>query len=939
MKTIRLILILALISTQAFLLMANTGTSQDSEPQSLLSLPSESTETTGDNSTTDQTITDELKRKKTQEPKSLLSLPSKSTETTGDNSTADQTTTDESGEEIYLLNEFEVSAEQDKGYFSSSTLSGMRSNTLLKDTAASISVVNEQLVEDLNLDPIGSLAEVLAEIVIEPMDTSQTVFPDNRTISVRGIRSRGQLFDFFPRRLPQYSYNTGRTELLGGTNSLVLGQADPGGKVNSSSKRATFSNDNNHLEATAGEYRNEFEAYKNIQISDTLAINIMGTAGKVTSPIKYQMSEYASGTLAVTYRPTLKTQFRAHLEGLNQRKRGAYAKWKPTGSITRGTGILTDITFSPDILDYYPDELIEYAETVSNNTKNNRAFFSKAPGGPYDFSDIQDFMNYYDVDSSDYSQFVSPDPISHTWGFLGILGVTHIFTDNIQGSLELFHETVRNESIGSNRANTIYVSGNKAGGNIFGKELLVGQQWSGTSQVHKQNGLRGNLLFTKDFKKSTHQLMLGVDLDHMEKDYCHSGIYETGTWNRYESIFTLGTYNTTRFLEPTLKSGQFGMPNADEDASIEWRDRATENVITKFAATWVGLSSTFWNGKLNLQGGARGSYYESNINTYNFKNAENGKSPGLDDKNFHVRAFSPSIGGVFWFTDSLGIFGSWSRSIQSETGNVQDPYGNALPPAIGTGSEFGIRWELEDLNISGEILAYQILQDNVVSERSAIPDQYKIDTYPDAFEYKNGIDLDEGLIHVGSVADWRIPGTTLRSHGISAKLNYNPSKTLSLRINYSNNNVKYIDSPGGFYDDTWRSGNFKHRATVTAKYTFKDGPLDGIFIGINQKYVSGYLLDTIFQDIDLDGTQDFLPTEDPDGVLKTPKTYQIWSDHEWQTELYTGWKGQLPWAKGRKEPKYGIQLNVKNLFDNTQLSRSAVYIKGRTFTVKVSADF
>lgn len=46
------------------------------------------------------------------------------------------------GEEIFLLQDIEVSAERDRGYYSANSLVGTRTNQLIKDTPMTISVVN-----------------------------------------------------------------------------------------------------------------------------------------------------------------------------------------------------------------------------------------------------------------------------------------------------------------------------------------------------------------------------------------------------------------------------------------------------------------------------------------------------------------------------------------------------------------------------------------------------------------------------------------------------------------------------------------------------------------------------------------------------------------------------------------------------------------------------
>ena len=49
-------------------------------------------------------------------------------------------------EELYILPQFTVSGERDRGYYSGDTLAGTRTNQMIKDTPMTISVVNKDLI-------------------------------------------------------------------------------------------------------------------------------------------------------------------------------------------------------------------------------------------------------------------------------------------------------------------------------------------------------------------------------------------------------------------------------------------------------------------------------------------------------------------------------------------------------------------------------------------------------------------------------------------------------------------------------------------------------------------------------------------------------------------------------------------------------------------------
>ena len=142
---------------------------------------------------------------------------------------------DSSNEVIYYdLPDFEVTTEKDRSYYSAHTLSATRTNALIKETPATITVINKELIEDLNIASIGDIDQVIASAVKEEDPTS-----DN-ALRFRGFQTTFQLFEFMPRLSPLSFYNVERTDVIRGANSLIFGQSAPGGKVNLNAKKPRF---------------------------------------------------------------------------------------------------------------------------------------------------------------------------------------------------------------------------------------------------------------------------------------------------------------------------------------------------------------------------------------------------------------------------------------------------------------------------------------------------------------------------------------------------------------------------------------------------------------------------------------------------------------------------------------------------------------------------
>ncbi len=832
------------------------------------------------------------------------------------------------GEEVYIMNEFEVSAEKDTGYYSANTLSGTRTNALIKDTPVSISVVNEQLIDDLNLSSIADLSEVLSSVDVDDEDAQ---FKGSGELNIRGLFSRNQLFEFFPRALPKESYNTGRIELIGGTNSLTVGQAEPGGKVNSGGKKATFGNDKTELEFMGGNFEKRGSFERNMQINDSLAVNVMGGYRENWREQQYSNREFKGATVAATYRPTNKTQIQLHLEGVSQEVVDAPTGFKMHNNIKAGLGLLVD-PYNPDILDLLPEDLLAHGVEIMNSDDNKFAFdFVDENNAPRDgtVEDMHAYLEEHMIPTKDTGKFVGDDTYQRVQGHLEIIDITHAFSDNLQGKLAFFHETYERDY----RRNGTGAVTTKRGDLEYDPYVEV--NWKRGTEDIEQNSLRGMLSWTKELKKSRHQVLLGVDLDHAKARETIDDLLDLDEGN-----YTLGgTYkNKQKWERPFDITAQnpvnsyYSVAPENPDVNSIWAQSRDDNTITRYAGLWSALQSSFFNGRMHFLAGMRLNYSDAEVDSMNYQ-----KDVKLDDGDV-VRSATPNIGAVYWFTENVGIQGSWSRSVQSQDGFDQQPNGDPMPPEKGEGMEIGFRFDYPNQNISADLAYYKIVKMNARSSNEDIPDEwfwrdgpytdnwsdYDPNDPNDVFDLKDDYD--------NTVANYKIPGTELTSEGIDLKLNYNPSKSLSFRLGYARNLVTTSKSPSGTRDGDTKNGNSLHRLTLNVSYAFKDGPLKGLRLGANQRYRSGLLLDTVYEDSDLDGEQN----SPKDGDLRK---WEIYLEDEWLTDAFVSWSGQMPWAKGRKYPKFGLQMNVKNVFDNRQLSKSGRPLSPRAYFVKASMDF
>jgi len=179
-----------------------------------------------------------------------------------------------------------------------------------------MSIVNEQLLDDLNILSTEDLAMVSASIDEDPNGFSLD------RIRIRGFRNSFSRFNFFKRNLPTDPYNIARVDIIKGANSLIFGQASPGGSVSNAPMLANFNKNTKALSVGVGvkDYlRTNFNA--NQIINDNFAIRVMGVSSERGYDHQFKSNELEALTAATTFRLTPKTELRLHFEGVNATNR------------------------------------------------------------------------------------------------------------------------------------------------------------------------------------------------------------------------------------------------------------------------------------------------------------------------------------------------------------------------------------------------------------------------------------------------------------------------------------------------------------------------------------------------------------------------------------------------------------------------------------------
>lgn len=196
-------------------------------------------------------------------------------------------------EDIFELSPFEVDGSQDVGYLSTSSLSGTRISTRMRDIAASVSILNEDFLDDTGSNTLGDALIFTPNTEVSGLSGNfsgyqssagnmipegETDRPTGGTTRVRGLSSADLTRNYFNTEVPFDSYNTERIEVQRGANSALFGIGSPGGIVNNTTLRANLYSDFGRVRFETDEHGTMRSSFRHNQviIEDKLAIRVAG---------------------------------------------------------------------------------------------------------------------------------------------------------------------------------------------------------------------------------------------------------------------------------------------------------------------------------------------------------------------------------------------------------------------------------------------------------------------------------------------------------------------------------------------------------------------------------------------------------------------------------------------------------------------------------------
>ena len=194
-------------------------------------------------------------------------------------------------EETVTLPPFMVTAEDDQGYYASSTLAGTRLRTELSDIGTAVSVLTKEFLEDIGATDSMSALTYATNTEVYGLDGNFQNTPNggggqvtedgahfapNAQTRVRGLTNADNSLNYFRTTVAWEGYNVSRIDLLRGANSILFGLGSPAGAVNASTNTANLSRDRGELRLETdefGSFRTTLD-YNKVIVKDQLAVRL-----------------------------------------------------------------------------------------------------------------------------------------------------------------------------------------------------------------------------------------------------------------------------------------------------------------------------------------------------------------------------------------------------------------------------------------------------------------------------------------------------------------------------------------------------------------------------------------------------------------------------------------------------------------------------------------
>lgn len=765
--------------------------------------------------------------------------------------------------ETVVLSPFTVSTEQDTGYIASASLSGGRLNTPLKETAASVSVLTRELLDDIAANNFQDAAEwsvsARSNYINEP-----NPFNDYG-ITFRNLAGGYNSRNYFRWYVNSDSFLTERYDLARGPNSIVFGDSGIGGSINVASKRARLGRQFSELQVRwrdlgglrvgldhnqpLGEkaavravlLRQEFDEWQDRTRTDFDGLLLTGEWRPFRNTTVWGEFEYGEQERVVTNRPA--DQF--------TRWDGSTAISAPitSGNFPGGIGRHTSErqVFVPGNPGLGVVNWRNWGNTGGTGIRLAPDAWSIIPSHPTVATTIPDYATNFVADNA-------------------VAGNEHksysLFVEQQIGD-RLFLEAAANYFYQRRDVNNSFYSANQqvdvnrllpnGQDNPYFGQSYVDFNIAPQLQSHDQLEYRANLAYLFDTSFADFRALVGYTFrdDVFKVKRFKYNIDEAVTGN-------LNIDAPINQLYLRRYESELGLPLLYPSNAV-YVERGSQ--ITNRQSVWRS-----WQGVLS------GRWFEGRRLTtlvgYRRDNITNDNRPGVADpvtqrffgwgpgsRNLDETVDNWNLSAIYQLTDSLGIYASKADSYDFSNA-ATDINGTGIPPIISSGWETGLRFELLDGRLVGSVAYYSSEQDNrresgasgdintiweqLTGQTDVVPNYSDTSSWKgDGFEFEAIANLTDGLRLTFNIAfpqaEQGVGFLATKAYfdeNLPAWQNLLAQQTDPTIINTVNQRISAIRNRfEGYTEGRVLNNSYDYTANILGSYSFRQGAFKGLGVG------------------------------------------------------------------------------------------------------------
>ncbi len=618
----------------------------------------------------------------------------------------------DSEENIFLLSPFEVSTENDKGYYASNTISGSRIDIELQNMPMPIEVITSEFIEDTGATDLRQSLRFSAGVILNSQNDAganldgvvggvhngagATANLTGTTIKIRGFVTESTLRKGFRRQHGSDSINIDRVEVVRGPAALLYGIGNFGGIVNYLPKRP-LDIERTEIAALIGsdnQYRATIDT--TAPVNDQFSYRVTGAWEQADHWTDHQSKDKWFLSPVLEYKPFERTKITLDFEIGNEK--------------TNGVGFQTmrargDLSIDQVVGGDQQDRLSKAGFVVFDGVDNRTARIS----GPDTFVETDATNLLIEVEQN----ITSGLNLLVGYNRSDVDVATRDIVNNLfsvgEGPSNL-RSTIFVEPFEAANGDPIYdgeiFNPNIDGDNTVLNDAILAYQWETKDIIQERDEVKielnylVNLFQDSTMLRSNHTFLLGMsDL----RGYRSEEVFVSGAAARSAQLYRdPNDLTPIRFGEGIQDNGT---PDGFAGFSPLLQTERDQNIAYNqgYYAVWQGR---FWNDRITAIYGMRRDRNDQRITEFTFEDGSLTKEELRDStpQSETTRQWGINVE----ILEGVSIFAMQSEGLEPNFAGLRDGNGNAISATFAESEEAGIKLTLFDGRVAASASAYKI---------------------------------------------------------------------------------------------------------------------------------------------------------------------------------------------------------------------------------------